>query len=328
LLAPRILYCGRRQFYWECQAEAVAEDGTSLRTATAAVSLKYNPQLKDSIHWHGWAETYNQLNFTYPQDKCMAIAGITRWVQERSSLTPILGCWRERMIHDLAWNVIRVDYLSSQPPALNNIPSWNWLSSKPGTRIYFHSGGTHIPAHCLKVVEAEANWSNEELTSDLVSTRLIVRGFVFWALVKGREPSPASNMSSDIGLDICEVKLPFGTSLYDLESDCSFDEIEDAASNQTQLSWRFCLLLTGIRLAHLGEEHINFDVIILEKLKFNPESSMKYDCYMRRGSGQVTVRTPSIVQRFEEVFGEVREEAAFPLFEQFLETKPVDIELV
>ncbi|KAF2192792.1 HET-domain-containing protein, partial [Zopfia rhizophila CBS 207.26] len=114
VLANRILYCSKEQFYWQCRGRSTSEDGyidhsrglnfQCLSTARSSFfeSQRTSPLMK---RWWQWASDYVKRDFTVDEDRLAALAGITELQQEEMVSTPILGLWKETFISDLMWRV-------------------------------------------------------------------------------------------------------------------------------------------------------------------------------------------------------------------------------
>jgi hypothetical protein len=179
VLSNRIVHCMRSGFYWECRSNCRTETGlifdrSTMSSGTAAI-LPHDSQIGMNKVWWEWIESYSRRRFSFGQDRLFALAGIIRHYQKATKDIPILGLWERSLHHDLLW--VKDD--RSFSCHLSNIPSWTWLScSSP----IFHDvlGNTNhadlvIHDH-VKIVEWAVNWTNEPLTSEIKSTRLVLDG--------------------------------------------------------------------------------------------------------------------------------------------------------
>jgi hypothetical protein len=140
ILAPRVLHCSQRQFYWECphtvccetflggipKNRRVFDDFSDLRRELAVpgsdspiVSKRQasdgrNRQQDSSFHdgkprlshrqWLDVVQMYTRCKLSFGKDKLIAISGIA------SAIAPALGkyvagLWEEHLIFDLLWSV-------------------------------------------------------------------------------------------------------------------------------------------------------------------------------------------------------------------------------
>jgi hypothetical protein len=177
VLSPRVLYCETSGFYWQCRRGSWSEDGLISAWWPLNFHLTlFNPATsKMPIHtWAGWMTEYSRLKFTFKSDRPVAMTGVTRWFQQRYHATPFLGCWKEELVYGLNW--LR---LGSYPPdseethASPNLPSWSWLGLAERCAIDIVPPGNLLKF--VEVLDSQLQWSGEELTSAVVSSRLVVK---------------------------------------------------------------------------------------------------------------------------------------------------------
>ncbi|KAF3061083.1 hypothetical protein GL218_02873 [Daldinia childiae] len=139
ILAPRVLYFGKDQIFWECLTRRKCE----LLPNGLPLEIPSRRDLLDQLHWAGasnsrkmsdtlynlwikYIEEYSQCMLTNPSDKLAAIAGIAQLFQDFTGDEYIAGLWKSRLVEMLGWNV-------SAPRKLKSLdyraPSWSWAST-------------------------------------------------------------------------------------------------------------------------------------------------------------------------------------------------------
>lgn len=140
VLPNRILYCGKNQFYWQCNTKVYSEDGfidhnMALNLpGTRKLDRPRSLQTNSPNPWWAWIQDFSKRNFTQSPDQLPALIGVTRRYQETTGLTPVLGLWKETLLDDLAWHTGRMKAgLGSANPQRSNIPNmptWSWMFTK------------------------------------------------------------------------------------------------------------------------------------------------------------------------------------------------------
>lgn len=185
-LSPRKLHFGKMQVYFECVLDFLAEDGSryeSFRHCNLAllVALEKRSSSLDGIpkdsgvsmvegffqhlpkvgRWAGgWidlVQDFTSRKLTYETDKLPALAGLARYLAEKTGDAYLAGLWRNHLLEDLFWRVyLRQEDtytpegnggMPGQPekygkelsklsiPAQWRAPSWSWASLD--TRVLF-----------------------------------------------------------------------------------------------------------------------------------------------------------------------------------------------
>jgi hypothetical protein len=173
VLAPRIIYFGHNELFWECREQRLCEqypDGLPQTMSNwtglyfkqvmdfGRISLKLAPQdlypnssNQNDAYWGIWAsavQDYSRTNLTNPTDKLIAISGIAKSFADVTGQRYIAGMWRESLEHALLWDQPdRAAYslggtLFPQPTTWR-APSWSW-ASVDGPVDFVASAVTHL----------------------------------------------------------------------------------------------------------------------------------------------------------------------------------------
>ncbi|KAF2672287.1 HET-domain-containing protein [Microthyrium microscopicum] len=333
ILSPRVLYCKKTQFFWQCHRGSFSEDGVVQDTKLAINypprhSSKHYPAKDNLSDWLQLMEAYKQLEFTKEEDRTPAMAGITRWYQAQHNLTPVLGLWKELMAKGLNWHCSR-PFTSQIKPFIKplNIPTWSWLGVEPtGVRFHFHTRDID----CLSIVKASTEWNGEELTSDLISSQLIVLGFLFE--LRFDFDRGASSASSWF---VKSTDLDYLRDDYDLsDSDISgsvevrFDRGQPEKANPVCT----CLLLS---MRNVGPES-SLEFLMLNPVQCDKGQRPKYrrfchGTWKHRNRTKLHQNISSLEATSERFFRcELIEDSARPQLtahEKMLRRKPIEIEL-
>jgi hypothetical protein len=129
VLAPRNLYFGVSQIFWECAQRSACE---TFPDTIPAQLLSQDTYLPKRALWHCWdriASTYSAGSLTYPRDKSIAIAGIARRIHEETGYIYLAGLWEENLESQLCWMVeTRKPHVQPHELRVTDIPSWSWLA--------------------------------------------------------------------------------------------------------------------------------------------------------------------------------------------------------
>ena len=121
MLAPRVLYFGPDEVFWECGSFRAAESNPGTWLNLQYQGLLGNTQLhtrsrlaspdliKESKHvpWLEVVMAYSQRRLTYPvKDKLAAIGGLASRYGPGEDY--FAGLWRESLLHNLAWMTVKL----------------------------------------------------------------------------------------------------------------------------------------------------------------------------------------------------------------------------
>jgi hypothetical protein len=197
MLAPRILFCGMNQFYFQCRQQAVSEDMAQLQPSPYSLNtgISYHDPLKpaalspeDGLYrklealdlWWSWVKDYSLRDFTQETDRLPATAGVVKVYQNSTSFRPVLGMWVDTLFFDLSWiiwepeNNDRGSYKSIEPAKIPNCPSWSWLPRRNVWQLGWRSSTSRVQQVFLHVENVDVIWNDIPLTSGIRSTTLIV----------------------------------------------------------------------------------------------------------------------------------------------------------
>lgn len=182
-LAPRVLYYGRKQMYWQCSEKVHSEDGYIDHNVALNIPGDRYSLASRYYDWTAWVSDFSQRSFTKQADRFPALHGVVRHYGEGTEHMFLLGLWKETLVRDLAWRTRLVDYHTwasypTEKSGLANVPSWSWLSlhvdKYPGGVVYFPSTKESIMMTHIK--EVEVLWESIPLFSRIASTKLMLEG--------------------------------------------------------------------------------------------------------------------------------------------------------
>ncbi|KAE9374212.1 HET-domain-containing protein [Stipitochalara longipes BDJ] len=140
LLAPRVLYFGSKEVFWECFTTTNSEFEALSNIISATKSTKVR-RFDDSERnsgvksgqmshelvelWMEQVQEYSGCIFTKPSDKLIAFSGIAKLFQHSTNDVYIAGMWKSRLVDTMDWYVKEPKPL---PPATRRTPSWSWVS--------------------------------------------------------------------------------------------------------------------------------------------------------------------------------------------------------
>ena len=179
-LAPRVLYCGRNQFYWQCSEKVHSEDGYI--DHNVALNIPGDRYTLKNYDWTAWVSDFSQRSFTKQTDRLPALQGVLQHYGEGTEHVFLLGLWKETLVRDLAWRTRMPVGESVASPTersdLANVPSWSWLSfhvdKYHGGVVYFPS--TEESTLMTQIKEVEVLWDSIPLFSKIASTKLVLEG--------------------------------------------------------------------------------------------------------------------------------------------------------
>lgn len=80
--------------------------------------------------WLGILCRYAGCDITKSEDKLIAIQGIAETIKEVIGVELVCGMWKEFLIHELLWQVLRRSSIADPPRPLQwRAPSWSWANS-------------------------------------------------------------------------------------------------------------------------------------------------------------------------------------------------------
>jgi hypothetical protein len=145
ILAPRILYFGRTQLFWQCSSECRSEIqpfqankqagkiGLDRQIVAEEISRRCQQIIEVEFGlWTRIVDRYSSCLLTYQSDKLMAISGIARLLGSGDNY--LAGLWRENIQLCLPW---RASPRAGETPrsSEDKMPSWSWASVNCGVSL-------------------------------------------------------------------------------------------------------------------------------------------------------------------------------------------------
>jgi hypothetical protein len=145
-LAPRVLYFGRDQVFWECEEEDHCEVWPS---AVPWILYGYTARTKSKFTWNtSWelvVAGYSKCQMSLSKDKLVALSGVAQNLQRASGDEYLAGMWRKDLEWQLTWYVGKFSNCVAKRSPIYRAPTWTWasldgqvwLTSKPmsGSRV-------------------------------------------------------------------------------------------------------------------------------------------------------------------------------------------------
>lgn len=146
-LAPRNVYFGETQLYWECFGCLASETfpgGLPPGTNSSPKSLDPhvggalvrqshgltpNPDLDAFSMWNQIVYGYSNGTLTYSEDKLVAISGLASRMQKHIRSDYLAGLWRKYLPYQLLWTVGGIQwFVRAGRPTVYLAPTWSWVS--------------------------------------------------------------------------------------------------------------------------------------------------------------------------------------------------------
>lgn len=193
LLSPRTLYFVSDQIMWECFEEEKSEslptrlhhrkltkDIDRLKVVISA-KRSHEPQTapKTLELWNELVQNYSSCNFTKPQDKLYAFAGIAKTFQRVTSDTYLGGVWRSRVIEQLDWEAMS----DAEPKMKPRASSWSWASANGTVRMDQSYEATREDVEIFpQFVDAGGIWEPTSTMADVSNCFLKLKSHVVRAV--------------------------------------------------------------------------------------------------------------------------------------------------
>lgn len=201
LLAPRVVYFGAQQVFWECSQAMACEakpDGFShilsknakgwisrmqSSTAKSGHDEECNYFVKSYTGWSQIVCNYSDCDLTQLRDKLIALSGIAKEVQKLVKDEYLAGLWRDTLVHDLQWDV-REEARRSQN---YRAPSWSWASIDGGVAYNIPS----IRYGLVDIRQASTQALTDDPTGEIIDARLVLSGILREVTLKGEGSGPS-----------------------------------------------------------------------------------------------------------------------------------------
>ncbi|KEY71004.1 hypothetical protein S7711_10202 [Stachybotrys chartarum IBT 7711] len=260
LLAPRVLYFGSTQIYWECCQALKTEtyrnmwnnhEQTGSLSSCRKLLLFNSVQLRNSTvseqlvtDWNNIIQLYSKCTLTMPKDKLAAIAGLATDMKKRLQETQpgnhqyLAGLWRTHMPNCLLWTP------QGNPPLRvkeYRAPSWSWacFDSPFDMTLCYHDPNT--PMYASLVSAETVNIPEGIETGRVISGKITVSAPVIQVRCDESRQNTGMHIVQSLQLDK-DTDLRFFPERDDLtewgilSSPClRFDALEDVQGDITQV---------------------------------------------------------------------------------------------
>ncbi|KAG4433858.1 hypothetical protein IFR05_010644 [Cadophora sp. M221] len=204
-LAPRSIFFGRDQVYWECRyvraSESIPAGVSCANEAGSRFDLaREENHLRQLMEWFQIVQVYSTRNLTYWHDRLPALSGIARAMyhktpaianredsekKRRDGPNYLAGLWNS---HDLEQQLYW--YRASNPEAPSgppNAPTWSWASVKG--QISLIQGWHAMSLRTLQVISADIELATDDEFGSCRGGRLEVncRGLFMATVVQSGE---------------------------------------------------------------------------------------------------------------------------------------------
>jgi hypothetical protein len=267
VLSHRIVQLTNCELHWRCRRSMLWE--TSIPYMNTERFNGNVPPLKETRDrtWHRlwsiWIENYSEREFSFPDDRLPGIIGLVEAYKRETSDEPCLGLWRGSLSEGLAW--CRIGALSDgsvQRPMSQSLPSWSPFACRQA--VEFNRWNRYGPErsaiqYTTEAIDCMIEWSGTPFLSDLLSSKLVVRGPVRMIhLAEATEIPDCNPPYFNINDEIVD------TEKYPLPWRCAVQWDEEGYRKSS--SW-LCLLLR--RQTPIGSELSSETFLVLEEAKGN-----------------------------------------------------------
>lgn len=147
LLSPRTLYFLAKEIMWRCREYTICQcarydfdeisiERPDLKFITGKNGKMYYAERAFSQinigNWVNIVRQYSAKNFTYPEDRLPALAGVAEQYANLTGSTYICGLWQEHLRKTFGWKRGSFD-LAPRPES--RVPTWSWASIATKIRI-------------------------------------------------------------------------------------------------------------------------------------------------------------------------------------------------
>ena len=184
VLSHRIVQLTNYELHWRCRCSMLWETGipyadTERFDGNVPPLIRTNDREWNTL-WRIWIENYSERECSFPDDRLPGAVGLMEAYQRETSDKPCLGLWRRSLSEGLAW--CRVGTLNERPahPALSqSLPSWSPFACRQALAFSswnkFESGRSAIQ-YTTKIIECTIEWYGSPFLSQLLSSKLVIRG--------------------------------------------------------------------------------------------------------------------------------------------------------
>jgi hypothetical protein len=197
LLAPRILYFGHDQLFWECRQRRACE-AYPLSSSWCEVLEREDPTLRETSgpngrmrmnydstqregqleSWKDIVTVYSGKNLTNSGDKLIALSGIARYMAVSMNSQYYAGLWGIYMATQLLWYCKPYSTedatFDSVPPAYR-APTWSWASTD--RRVVMDYVDTRAKM-LFRVTDVVLQHATEDVTGCVINGHLDLEGYL------------------------------------------------------------------------------------------------------------------------------------------------------
>ena len=226
LLAPRVLFFGEKQLFWECHELQACESWPAgfvgitrlirLRPKSILGSGSAKEKSRLDIHndWMSIVHSYTVRKLTKPGDKLIALSGIAQVVLAYGNDEYLAGIWKSDLHRQLLWTT---GGLGTRPETYR-APSWSWASVDGEVLVPFVEFHERGRSNMLTLLGSNISTVGESPTGQVKDGALLVKCSMAKGLI----------LAQDIKFGDRSVTLPGYTQLviHDIPSsnvviDCS-----------------------------------------------------------------------------------------------------------
>ncbi|KAI9708359.1 MAG: hypothetical protein M1820_004063 [Bogoriella megaspora] len=275
ILAPRILWLCKSQFWWTCtefQAcesfpNGVPDRGISGQGVMSSLSMIRGSRTERLWSWNTLMERYSRHGITVLSDRTIALSGIAQDMEEKLNDRYIAGMWMSQLPRHLAWSTTGGTDVQFRPDKYR-APSWSWLSIEGPIR--FNNLSEHyLHLHDIcRLVDVQLQFRDNNryglidggyvklrgplgrITPNFKESKVMVEGhggsFDFLERLPVGDGNPESDSDTDLPDD--PNRIEFDNSRYDSEDMMVFDYFS-AETIPGSPEWKF----QNARQVHLKE---------------------------------------------------------------------------
>jgi hypothetical protein len=184
VLSHRIVQLTNYELHWRCRSSMLWETGIPYaNTERFNGNVPPFQETRDRTWhslWSSWIENYSEREFSFPDDRLPGIVGLVEAYKRETSDEPCLGLWRRSLSEDLAWwRIGALSGSSAQPHMSQLLPSWSPFACRQAVESNrWNRPGPErsMTQYTTIVIDCTIEWSGTPFLSDLLSSKLIVRG--------------------------------------------------------------------------------------------------------------------------------------------------------
>lgn len=252
LLAPRTLHFAEMQIFWECETDFRCEgfrEGLPFYSPFKNFDALFSNDQPKPLHgyvmsyeafecWSNIIQYYSRCGLTNPEDKLIALSGITHLFLERlgEHETYLAGHWKSRLPESLDWYVD----VPSSIPTTYRAPSWSWASVDAAISM-LRKSESDIPL--ISVLSTEVKSVGSDSAGQVLDGIIIVKGCHFLGdyvppgspgyeeIHRSYPKIPRCNKHALVYPDHSDVSLESGVSLHYMPVTCHLGKSANQVSS-------------------------------------------------------------------------------------------------